>query len=401
MTLYRYKAMNRNGRIRTGNLESANEYDLEQRLQRLELDLVRAIPIKARTALFGSKRIERIDLINFCFSMEQMTRAGVPLLQGLGDLRDSVENPKFRDVIVSVYDEIEAGASLSDALNNHTDVFDNLFVSLIRSGEASGQLPDVLESLSDTLKWQDDLGRSMKKIIMAPIIVMVVVLGVTSFLMIYLVPQLVSFLMTMGEELPLQTRALIATSDFFINYWYLMIAFPAIVIPSIKLSIKKSLKFKFEFDRIVLGTPKIGLIIQKIILSRFANFFAMMYKAGIPILESLRISEGIIDNEVIKRALSDAREDIEQGSPISKSFEQTGLFPPLVIRMLQIGEQTGQLDKALINVSYFYDRDVRDAIDKLQELISPVLTAIVGLILGWVMMSVLGPIYSTISSIQI
>lgn len=401
MTLYRYKAMNRNGRLRTGSLESANEYDLELRLQRLELDLVRAIPIKARTAMFGSKSIERIDLINFCFSMEQMTRAGVPLLQGLGDLRDSLENPKFREVIASVYDEIEAGASLSDALNNHPEVFDNLFVSLIRSGEASGQLPDVLESLSDTLKWQDDLGRSMKKIVMAPIIVLVVVLGVTSFLMIYLVPQLVGFLMTMGEELPLQTRALIATSEFFKSYWYLMLAIPMIVVPALRISIKKSIKIKYGFDRVVLGSPKVGAIIQKIILSRFANFFAMMYKAGIPILESLRISEGIIDNEVIKRALSDAREDIEQGSPISKSFEQTGLFPPLVIRMLQIGEQTGQLDKALLNVSYFYDRDVRDAIGKLQELISPVLTAIVGLILGWVMMSVLGPIYSTISSIQI
>lgn len=401
MTLYRYKAINKDGNLRRGNLESANEYDLEQRLQRIGLELVKAIPITSRRRTVASRRIERIDLINFCFHMEQMTRAGVPLLEGLADLRDSLEHPKFREIVSNLYDEIEGGANLSNAMTNHSEVFDSLFVSLVRAGEASGQLPDVMDSLSETLKWQDDLARSTKKLIMAPAIVALVVTGVTAFLMTYLVPQLISFLTTMGEELPLQTRALIATSDFFINYWHIMLIAPAILYQLVKTGLKRSTRFRFLFDRFLLSISKIGPILQKIILSRFANFFAMMYRAGIPILECLKISEGIIGNEVIKKALSNARDDIEQGEPISRSFEQTGLFPPLVIRMLQIGEQTGELDKSLLNVSYFYDRDVRDAISKLQELISPVMTVIVGLILGWVMMSVLGPIYSTISSVQI
>jgi type IV pilus assembly protein PilC len=146
---------------------------------------------------------------------------------------------------------------------------------------------------------------------------------------------------------------------------------------------------------------KIGPVIQKILLSRFANFFAMMYAAGIPILTCLEIAEGVIDNRVIKQALGYARNDIQQGDPIAQSFENTGLFPPLVIRMLKVGETTGNLDYALLNVSYFYDRDIKDSIDKVQALIGPVMTAVLGLLLGWVMLSVLGPIYNTISNVQI
>jgi type IV pilus assembly protein PilC len=289
MPMYRYKAMNRNGDFRKGNLESANEYDLEQRLHRLGLDLINAHTVRAKMGVSNSRPVERIDLINFCFHMEQLTRSGVPLLDGLADLRDSLEHPKFRMVVASLFDEIEAGSSLSNAMTHHDEVFDTLFVSLIKAGEASGQLPDVLESLSETLKWQDELNRSTRKLVMAPAIVMTVVMGVTTFLMTYLVPQLVGFLTTMGQELPIHTRALIATSDFFSSYWYVILLTPVVIFQASKFAIQHSNIVKFQFHRMLLGSFKIGPILQKIILSRFANFFAMMYSAGIPILEGIML----------------------------------------------------------------------------------------------------------------
>jgi type IV pilus assembly protein PilC len=149
-----------------------------------------------------------------------------------------------------------------------------------------------------------------------------------------------------------------------------------------------------------LRLPKVGPVVQKIILSRFANFFSMMYAAGIPVLSSLEIAENIIDNQVIKQALQKAREDIEQGDPISQSLANTGMFPPLILRIIKIGETTGKLDKALLNVSYFYERDIKDSIDRLQALIQPAMSALVGALLGWVMISVLGPVYSSLSNIQ-
>jgi len=401
MALFRYKAMTRDGKIRNGNLDATNEVDLEQRLVRMGLDLIRSDVTEERRASIGQKKIEKSDLINFCFHMEQLTKAGVPLLEGLKDLRDSLEHPRFREIIANLVDEIEAGKSLSDALSDHPTIFDTLFVNLIRAGEATGELPKVFDSLSQTIKWADELERTTKKLLTSPLIVGTVVLGVTAFLMIYLVPQLVEFLESMGEELPAHTRALIATSDFMVEYWYMIIIAPPVTFFGIKLLIKHNEKAAMQADFFKINVWKIGPVIQKILLSRFANFFAMMYAAGIPILKCLDIAEGVIDNRVIKQALGYARTDIQQGNPIAQSFENTGLFPPLVIRMLQVGETTGKLDNALLNISYFYDRDIKDSIDKVQALIGPVMTAILGLLLGWVMLSVLGPIYNTISNVQI
>ena len=393
--------MTRDGKIRNGNLDANNEIDLEQRLVRMGLDLIRSDVTEEHRASIGQKKVEKSDLINFCFHMEQLTKAGVPLLEGLRDLRDSLEHPRFREIVANLVDEIEGGKALSDALADHPTIFDTLFVNLIRAGEATGELPKVFDSLSQTIKWQDDLERTTKKLLTSPLIVGTVVLGVTAFLMIYLVPQLVDFLESMGEELPTHTRALIATSDFMVAYWYMIIIAPPATLFGIKLLIKYNEKAAMQADFMKIKVWKIGPVIQKILLSRFANFFAMMYAAGIPILKCLEIAEGVIDNRVIKQALGYARNDIQQGDPIAQSFENTGLFPPLVIRMLKVGETTGNLDYALLNVSYFYDRDIKDSIDKVQALIGPVMTAVLGLLLGWVMLSVLGPIYNTITNVQI
>ncbi len=401
MTLYRYKSMTQDGLIRNGNLDATNEADLEQRLLRMGLDLIRADETQASRARLRQRKVEKSDLINFCFHMEQLTRAGVPLLEGLLDLRDSVEHPRFREVIANLVEEIEGGKHLSEALQEHPAIFDNLFVNLIRAGEASGQLPDIFESLSKMLKWQDELNKATRKLLMSPLFVSTVVLAVTGFLMVYLVPQLVEFILSMGEELPLHTRALIATSNFLVNYWYVCLIVPVVSVIGLKVLLKASPAARYKADLFKLRVWVAGPVLQKIILSRFANFFAMMYAAGIPILQCLQIAEGIIDNVVIRHALSRARADIQEGEPISVSFSNTQLFPPLVVRMLKVGETTGALDKALLNVSYFYDRDIKDSIDKVQALIQPVMTVILGLLLGWVMMSVLGPIYSTVSNVKI
>lgn len=399
MAIYNYKAMTRDGFVRTGSLEANNEADLEKRLLNLRLDLIRADAATERKVA-GGRRVERRDVILFCMQMAQMVRAGVALLEALTDMRDSVDSPEFKEIIGSLIEVIESGQSLSQAMEDFPQVFDTLFIALVRAGEASGRLAEVFESLTDMIKWQDELSSSTKKLIMTPLIVGTVVLGVTAFLMVYLVPQLIDFIANMGEELPMHTRALLATSDFMVNYWYTWVIIPPTLFIIAKILIKTNPEFRYKADKAKLHIPKVGPVIQKIILSRFANFFAMMYAAGIPVLSSLEIAESIIDNLVIKRALQKAREDIEQGDPISQSLANTGMFPPLILRIIKIGETTGKLDKALLNVSYFYERDIKDSIDRLQAMIQPAMTVVVGSLLGWVMISVLGPVYSSLSNIQ-
>ena len=400
MALYTYKAMTREGFIRHGSLEAINEADLEKRLVTMRLDLIKSSPTATRQNNANRHSVDRRELIVFCMQMSQMTKAGVPLIEALTDMRDSVESMQFKEVIGSVIEVIESGKSLSQALEDFPKVFDTLFISLIRAGEATGKLGEIFESLSDMIKWQDELSATTKKLLMTPMIVGGVVFGVTVFLMVYLVPQLIDFIKSMGQELPGHTKALIATSNFMINYWYTWLVVPILTFVSIKAAAASNPNFRLALDGFKLKIPRVGIVLQKIILSRFANFFSMMYAAGIPILTSIEIAEGIIENRMIKAALARAREDIEQGEPISSSLANTGMFPPLVVRMLKIGETTGKLDKALLNISYFYERDIKDNIDKLQAMIQPAMTMVVGALLGWVMLSVLGPVYSSLTNIK-
>jgi type IV pilus assembly protein PilC len=400
MALYNYKAMTREGFIRQGALEAVNEADLEKRLLNMRMDLIKASQAVERKINTNRHHVDRRELILFCLQMSQLSKAGVPLLEAMADLRDSVEGMQFKEVINSLIEVIEGGKTLSQSMEQYPKIFDTLFVNLIKAGEATGKLGDIFESLSDMIKWQDELSASTKKLLMTPLIVGTVVLGVTIFLMVYLVPQLVGFIKNMGGKLPIHTRALIATSDFMVHYWYIVILTPPLVFVFVKVMAATNPGFRLAWDGFKLKIPRIGQVQQKIILSRFANFFAMMYAAGIPILSSLEIAEGIIDNHMIRAALVRSRDDIEQGEPISTSLANTGMFPPLVVRMLKIGETTGKLDKALLNISYFYERDIKDSIEKLQAMIQPAMTVVLGLLLGWVMLSVLGPIYSSLGNIK-
>lgn len=399
MPLFAYKSVDSRGRYHNGRLDAVNESDLENRLARMGMDLIRAKLVQEKKSLFTNNDIRRIDLINFCFHMEQLTRSGVSIIDGLVDLRDSVEQAGFRRVIAEIIEDIESGKKLSEALAEHPSVFDEMFFNLIAAGEESGQLPDVFFSLNNMIKWQDELISTTKKLLIFPAFVGAAIFFVVGFLMIYLVPQLVSFIEGIGSTLPAHTRALIATSDFLVNYWYLFTILPLVLALLIRGMAAVSKEVRYQLDSLKLRTWQIGPVLKKIILSRFANFFAMMYKAGIPVLSCIEITERIVGNVAIRNALSKAREDIQDGQAVSVSFANTGLFPPLVVRMIRIGETTGQLDEALLNVSYFYDRDIKDSIDKVQALIQPTMTIFLGGILGWVMLSVMGPVYDSISNL--
>ena len=382
-------------------MDAANESDLEIRLNRMGMDLIKCKFVPEKRSFGGGGAITRADLINFCFHMEQLTRSGVSIIDGLVDLRDSVEQANFRRVIGLVIDDIEGGMKLSQALAEHPKVFDDMFTNLIGAGEESGQLPDVFLSLNEMIKWHDELISTTKKLLIFPVFVGLVVMFVVGFLMVYLVPQLVSFIEGIGAELPTHTKLLIATSNFFVAYWYLFTVAPVVLWVIIKTLTSTSSEARYQVDSLKLRVWQIGPVLKKIILSRFANLFAMLYKAGIPVLKCIEITERATGNDAIRHALSKAREEIQEGKGVSTSFRNTGLFPPLVVRMIRVGETTGQLDNALLNVSYFYERDIQDSIDKVQALIQPTMTVFLGAILGWVMLSVMGPVYSSISSMAL
>ena len=400
MEAYRYKAINDRGRVFHGKVDAVNAADLETRLSRIGLDLINYRELKSKNQHVTGRGVKRVDLITFCFHLEHLIRAGVPILQGLSDLRDTVDNKRLREVTAAMIESIEGGKNLSGAMEEFPFVFSPVFVSLIRAGEQSGQLIEVLQKLIENLKWQDEQTAQTKKLLMYPVIVSAIVFAVLFFLMLYVVPQLVSFLSTMGQELPLQTRALIWTSNMFREYWYAVLALPVLAGGAAVVMIKTNPAFAERYDAFKLKAPVIGPILKKIIVTRVCAVFSIMYSSGITVLECIRTAEDVADNRAIRHAVHDAGRAIADGGGISASFAKTGLFPPLVVRMLQVGENTGALEEALGNVSYFYTRDVRDAIANLQSMIIPGITIMLGAMILWIMAAVMGPIYDLFTQIK-
>jgi type IV pilus assembly protein PilC len=400
MPVYSYKAVDPRGKRVFGQVEALNAFDLEQRLARMSLDLVTGAPSSRSVRFLGGSKITRRDLITFCFHLEQLTAAGVPIVEGLVDLRESVENARFREVTSGLIESIEGGKNLSGALAEFPELFSKVFVSLVRSGEQTGKLPQVLKSLTESLKWEDELAAQTKKLVMYPAFVGAIVVLVTFFLMIYLVPQMTGFIRNMGQEVPLQTRVLMGVSEFFVNYWWAILSAPFVVWGAVAVAAKRSEPVRYAVDHYKIAMPLVGPILRKLILTRFASSFAMMYASGITILEAIRSCEEIVGNKPLEQALKHVGREIAEGKNMTAAFEDVRLFPPLVIRMLRIGENTGALDTALLNVSYFFNREVKEAIGKLQAMIEPALTLLLGAILGWVMLSVLGPVYDAISKMK-
>ncbi len=399
MALMQYKAVDERGKKVLGQIEAVNVADLEMRLRRMGLDLINFK--EARPGSGGAVgRIKREDLITFCFHLEQLLRAGVPMVEGLVDLRDTVSNARMREVLAGMIESIEGGKTLSEAMAEYPKVFDDVLVNLVRAGELSGRVAEVLKRVTESLKWQDEQAALVKRLLMYPAVVGTVVMLVVFFLMSYLVPQLVTFITGMGQELPLHTRALIVVSGFFVRFWYVVLVAPIALFVAVAVLRKTSPGFAYAFDAFKLRVPVIGPILRKIILARFANYFALLYAAGITVLESVRICESLVGNLTIAEATRRAGRQIADGASISAGFESAGLFPPLVLRMLRVGESTGALDEALLNISYFYDRDVKESMQRLQTMIEPTMTVVLGGILFWVIFSVLGPIYDMITKLK-
>jgi type IV pilus assembly protein PilC len=399
MALFAYRAMDELGKMSSGNLDAVNAVDLELRLRRLGLDLVTFDSVK-RSVAKRTRSVTRQELITFCFHLSQLLRAGVNIIEALTDLRDTVDNAGFKQVVASLVEDIEGGQKLSEAMSNHSYIFDNVFVALVRAGEQSGQLTEVLDELAENLKWQDEIASQTQRALIYPIIVFVVIMGVVFILLTVLVPQLAVTFKTLVPKLPRETEILIALSDFVRRWWYLVLGVPIAAVVGAFIAAKTNEKFQYWLDGMSLKLPVLGAIRQKIVLARLSTFFAMLYRAGISVLDCIQISEKIVGNRVMEEGLQRVGRQISDGQGISQAFQSTKLFPPLVLRMLRVGESTGGLDTALMNVSYFYNREVRESISRMQSLIGPATTLILGGLIIAILYAIFLPMYDVISKIR-
>jgi type IV pilus assembly protein PilC len=402
MPHYAYRAVNANGRQVRGSLAAANEIDLQSALFEIGLELVDCRTARARRGLLALRdRITTQDLIQLCVHLEQMQRAGVPLLQCLADVRDAAGSPRLRDLTAEIYRDVSEGQVLSAAFAAHPRVFGNVFTALIAAGEATGNLAESFRYLVRHLKWTDTMAAKVRKATRYPAVVACVVLSVTIFLMAGVVPQVVDFLTSSNQALPIWTTALIVTSAVVQVYWPIIVGLPIAAAVALRIMKRRSEDVAYRVDALILRLPVVGSVVRKIALARFAQMFAVMFQSGIDILACLDSSRRVLGNRALAEAMALVKQQVQAGSTLSTAMAASGEFPTRVTRMVKVGEDTGNLGQTLQEVAALYDQDVDRAIDGLIGMVEPMLTAVLGLIMAWIALAVFGPIYDSLGQIGV
>lgn len=401
MEVYRYSGVNRFGKRVRGEVQASNEQDLEQRLRSAQIDLL-SFKVKSPGLLggFGHHKISRRQIITLTTQFKQLLKAGVPLMEIIDDLRKSDDSDATREMLSAVYESMEGGQSFSQALKPYENRLGSVYIALVAVGEKSGQMATVLDRLEAMLKWEESLAAKAKKVMVYPSIVGLVVLAVILMMMLFVVPELVSFIREMGGELSFATESLIAVSGFMQHYLLELVFVPFVLWLGVTWWKKRSSDFRVQMDRLLFKAPIIGSVLYKLKIARFASTLAVMHSAGIHFGESLKLSATVVGNAYLQRNIEQAMTLIEEGETIHQAFALAEVFPSMAVRMVKVGEQTSNMDEALRNVSDYYDTEAKETIDRIEPAIEPFLTVVMALVVGWVMLAVLGPVYETISKVQ-
>ena len=397
MTYYRYKVINENGRYVRGKMAAENPSDLTTLLRSTGMELVSYKEEKQSSGSFLDKVTSK-DLIGIFVHLEQLERAGVSIMESVTDLKETADSNKIKNLMHEIHESIKNGNLFSESLAKRPDIFNSVHIGLITMGEKTGNLTSAFASIIEDLKWSMDIRRKTKKAVTGPvfgILMMFIVIGIMTSVV---VPKVTGFIVSQGMALPLMTVSLIKFSDFVKNYWYLII----FSVPTLWLFIKilsRSPELAVKIDDLKLKMPIFGPIISKIDSAKFCQFFTMTFKSGLGVIECLEASGGVIKNKAIKRSILVVKQQVSDGQSLAKSLALTGYFPNLVVRMFKIGEESGNMESALQNIKFFYDREINDSIDRLVGMIQPTLTIVMGGMIAWITIAVFGPIYGSFSKI--
>jgi type IV pilus assembly protein PilC len=398
MKHFRYKVINENGRYVSGRMSAENPSDLATILRSTGLELVSFKEEKQKSYGFFNK-IKTRDLIAVFIHLEQLERAGVSIIDSINDLKETADSERIKNLMAEIYEAIKNGSLFSESLSKHPDVFNPIHVGLISMGEKTGNLATSFASIIEDLKWNMDIKRKTKKATTGPlfgIVMMCVVLGIMTTIV---VPKVTGFIVTQGLTLPVMTVALIGFSDFVKNNWYFIIFSVPLIMILMKL-LAKNPEMAVKIDDLKLKLPIIGPIISKIDAAKFCQFFALTFKSGLGVIECLEASSSVIKNKAMRKSIIVVKQQVTDGQSLAKAIALTGYFPNLVVRMFKIGEESGNMETALQNIKFFYDREINDSIDKLVGMIQPTLTIVMGGMIAWITIAVFGPIYGSFSKLK-
>jgi type IV pilus assembly protein PilC len=399
---YDYKVRDRSGSLVTGQLVGDNETLVLQRLREMGMT-----PVEVKKAGTGLKmeinlrpgKVKLKQIAVFCRQFATMVNSGLPILRALSILADQTQSAELAKVLVQVRTDVEQGASLSGALSKHPKAFNNLFISMVKAGETGGVLDDVLLSLASQIEKEVELRRQIKSAMTYPVVVVALVSLILGAMLLFVVPQFETIYSNLGGQLPLPTRILLGVSEAFRSYWYLFAV--AVGIGSFLFRrYKKTDKGRARVDALKIRIPVFGPLFHKVALARFSSTLGMLLRAGVPILQALDNVKETVNNRVIADAVEDVKASVREGESIAKPLGKHKVFPPMVVQMLAVGEETGAVDTMLDKVAEFYNNEVTATVEALTSLIEPLLIAIIGGMVGAAVIALYMPMFNIINLIE-
>jgi type IV pilus assembly protein PilC len=399
---YDYKVRDRSGNMVTGQLVGDSEGLVMTKLREMGMT-----PVEVKKANAGMKmeinlrpgHVKLKHLAIFSRQFATMVNSGLPILRALAILADQTESKELQKVLTQVRVDVEQGASLSGAMSKHPKAFNDLFIAMVKSGETGGVLDNVLLRLADTIEKEVDLRRKIKSAMTYPIAVVALVVLLMSAMLLFVVPQFESIYASLGGTLPLPTRVLLGASKAVRTYWYIvgLLAFAGTVAFR---RYKKTPAGRAQIDAIKLKIPIFGSLFHKTALARFSSTFGMLLRSGVPILQALEIVSETVNNQVMAKAITELGGSVREGEPLAKPLAKHAVFPPMVVQMLAVGEETGAVDTMLDKVSDFYNSEVSAAVDSLTSLIEPLLIAVIGGAVGAAVIALYMPMFNIIKLLQ-
>jgi MSHA biogenesis protein MshG len=387
MPVFQYTGRNRRGESVKGSIDAASMDAVASQLFNNGTTPIDIIEVSAGQDVLGGLkalrirlsegRVELVDQIFFCRQMYTLLKAGVPILQALRGLRESTQNPALAKVIGSISEGLDAGMELSGALKRHPDVFSTLFVNLIQVGENTGSLPAAFLQLSAYQEREKDTRERIKQALRYPTMVLFAITVAMFIINLFVIPAFAKIYAGFKTELPWATKILIATSNFTVSYWHFILVAMVLAVFGIRLYVKTT-EGRYRWHRLKLKLPLVGDIIFRSTLARFSRALAITLKAGVPLVQGMTIISRAVDNDYVGERITQMRDGIERGETITRTAASTGLFPPLVLQMISVGEETGAVDDLLLEVAEYYEREVEYDLKNLSSAIEPVLIVIIG-----------------------
>lgn len=400
---YKYKARNQAGALQEGVVEASTIANATTLLQRHNLIVVSVDPQKESNPFLGLSRlwegVSGKEFVIFSRQMAVMVEAKVPLLSALKGIIEQTENPYFASILSAVLSDVDEGKSLSDALRKHPDVFSELYVNMVQSGELSGNLQSALENLADNIEKNYILTQKIKGVLYYPAFILSAFFLVGFLMITFVIPKLTEMLSETNAALPITTRMLIWTGDFMQHFWWAVLLVIIAAIAGVTRYVQTEEGEK-EFDVIKLRVPVIGRVLKFVYLARFAENLSTLVRSGIPIVSALQITGRVVGNSVYEKHILEAAEKVKIGGSMSEVLSQKKDFPAIMTQMVKVGEETGKLDTTLDTMAKFFSREADQIVSNLSSIIEPVLIVILGIGVGTLVFSIIIPIYNIAQGIK-